>query len=143
MKQNEKIMLIAKILMENSNEENPMTAQKLIDKLNEYGASIERKSIYSAIDSLISFIVDSAPDSAIGSGKDLFSQYCAACHGEHFEGDIGPELDGEGYEENDLFEIIYLGIADGGMPPFSSLGADKVWKLVNFIKYYNKGEDHQ
>jgi len=29
------------------------------------------------------------------------------------------------------------------MPPYSNLGADKVWKLVNFVKYYNKEEDHQ
>ena len=73
----------------------------------------------------------------------LYAENFAACHGKHMEGEIGPELDGEGWEENDLFEIIYIGISDGGMPPFSSLGADKVWKLVNFIKYYNKGEEHQ
>ena len=73
----------------------------------------------------------------------LYEENCAACHGEHFEGDIGPELDGASLEENDLFEIIYNGIPDGGMPPYSSLGADKVWKIVNFVKYYNNGEDHQ
>jgi cytochrome c oxidase cbb3-type subunit 2 len=72
----------------------------------------------------------------------LYMQNCSACHGEHQEGDIGPELDGAGYDEEELFEIIYNGISDGGMPPFSSLGADKVWKLVNFVKYYNEGEDH-
>ncbi len=73
----------------------------------------------------------------------LYADNCAQCHGEHFEGDIGPELVGADLEENDLFEIIYMGIPDGGMPPYSSLGADKVWKLVNFVKYYNQGEDHQ
>jgi len=73
----------------------------------------------------------------------LYEENCAACHGEHFEGDIGPELDGASLEENDLFEIIYNGVPDGGMPPYASLGADKVWKIVNFVKYYNKGEDHQ
>ena len=73
----------------------------------------------------------------------LYEENCAACHGEHFEGDIGPELDGANLEENDLFEIIYNGVPDGGMPAYSSLGADKVWKIVNFVKYYNEGEDHQ
>ena len=73
----------------------------------------------------------------------LYSENCAACHGEHFEGDIGPELVGDDLEEDELFEIIYTGVPDGGMPPYSSIGADKVWKLVNFIKYYNQGEDHQ
>ncbi len=72
----------------------------------------------------------------------LYSENCGACHGEHMEGEIGPELVGEDYEEEILFEIIYTGISDGGMPGFSSLGTDKVWKLVNFIKYYNQGEDH-
>jgi cytochrome c oxidase cbb3-type subunit 2 len=75
--------------------------------------------------------------------EDLYAANCAACHGAHLEGEIGPELDGAGYEEEELFEIIYNGIPDGGMPPFSSLGADKVWKVVNFLKYYNQGEDHQ
>ncbi|MEN8134090.1 MAG: cytochrome-c oxidase, cbb3-type subunit II [Thermodesulfobacteriota bacterium] len=75
--------------------------------------------------------------------EDLYEKNCAACHGEHMEGIIGPELVGEGFEEGELFEIIFNGIPDGGMPSFSSLGADKVWKLVNFLKYYNKGEDHQ
>jgi cytochrome c oxidase cbb3-type subunit 2 len=73
----------------------------------------------------------------------LYEENCAACHGEHFEGDIGPELDGANLEENDLFEIIYNGVPESGMPPYSSLGADKVWKIVNFVKYYNIGEDHQ
>ncbi len=77
------------------------------------------------------------------SWEPLYAENCAACHGAHFEGDIGPELDGAGYEENDLFEIIYNGIPDGGMPPYSSLGADKVWKIVDYVKYYNQGEGPQ
>jgi cytochrome c oxidase cbb3-type subunit 2 len=72
----------------------------------------------------------------------LYSENCAACHGEHMEGEIGPELIGDDYDEEILFELIYSGISDGGMPSFSSLGTDKVWKLVNFIKYYHQGEDH-
>jgi len=72
----------------------------------------------------------------------IYQDNCAACHGEHMEGVIGPELVGADYEEEILFEIIYSGIADGGMPGFSNLGTDKVWKLVNFIKYYNKEEGH-
>jgi cytochrome c oxidase cbb3-type subunit 2 len=72
----------------------------------------------------------------------IYQDNCAACHGEHMEGVIGPELIGADYEEELLFEIIYSGIPDGGMPSFSSLGTDKVWKLTNFIKYYGRDEDH-
>ena len=73
--------------------------------------------------------------------EQIYTDNCAACHGEHMEGEIGPELVGSAYEEAELFEIIYSGIPDGGMPGFSSLGNDKVWKLVNFLKYYQQGED--
>lgn len=76
------------------------------------------------------FLGDAA---AIAAGKALYIDNCAACHGENMEGDIGPELDGSGYEENDLFEIIYTGIPDGGMPPYSKIGSSKVWQLVNYI----------
>jgi cytochrome c oxidase cbb3-type subunit 2 len=72
----------------------------------------------------------------------IYLNNCSACHGEHMEGDIGPELIGASFEETELFEIIYNGIPDGGMPTFSSLGSDKVWQLVNYLKYYNLGEDH-
>ena len=66
---------------------------------------------------------------------------CAACHGEQMEGEIGPELIGEDYDDEILFELIYSGITDGGMPSFSSLGTDKVWKLTNFIRTYKADGD--
>ncbi len=71
---------------------------------------------------------------AITAGKTLYIDNCAACHAEDFSGDIGPELDGAGYDENDLFEIIYSGIPDGGMPPFSNMGYTKVWQMVNYLQ---------
>lgn len=74
--------------------------------------------------------------------EEIYQANCAACHGDHMEGVIGPELVGADYDEEILFEIIYTGIADGGMPSFSNLGTDKVWKLVNFLKYYKQDEDH-
>jgi len=81
--------------------------------------------------------------SAMEPWEEIYEDNCAACHGEHMEGEIGPELDGANYEENELFEIIYNGVPEGGMPAFSNLGTNKVWKLVNFVKYYNEGEgDH-
>ena len=58
MKQNLKILYILKILSENTNENFPMTANELIESLSNYGVSIERKSIYSAVDTLISFGYD-------------------------------------------------------------------------------------
>ena len=71
---------------------------------------------------------------AIAAGKQVYDSNCAACHGSELEGDIGPELAGAGYDDADLYEIIYNGISDGGMPGFSSLGSQKVWQMVNFIQ---------
>jgi cytochrome c oxidase cbb3-type subunit 2 len=34
----------------------------------------------------------------------------------------------------DLYEIIYNGIPEAGMPDFATLGSDRVWKLVTFVK---------
>jgi cytochrome c oxidase cbb3-type subunit 2 len=72
---------------------------------------------------------------AIEAGKLLYAENCAACHGEDLAGSIGPELDAGSYEDEILFQLIYVGITDAGMPSFASLGSDKVWRLVNYINY--------
>ena len=72
---------------------------------------------------------------AMQAGAQLFAQNCAVCHGATGEGGIGPELDPESYGDEALFEMIYSGITDGGMPAFASLGSTKVWQLVNFVNY--------
>jgi len=82
------------------------------------------------------------PHATMEGWENIFDENCAACHGTHMEGNIGPELVGANYEVEELFQIIYNGRPDYGMPSFSSLGTDKVWKLANFIKDYNRGEGH-
>ncbi len=72
----------------------------------------------------------------IAGWASLYAENCAACHGAQMEGDIGPQLVGDDYDDEILFEIIYTGITDGGMPSFSSLGTEKVWKLTNYIRSY-------
>ncbi len=49
---------IMKILMEQSDEQHPMTVNALIEALREYGITAERKSIYADIDLLVEFGVD-------------------------------------------------------------------------------------
>ncbi|MBW2476016.1 MAG: cbb3-type cytochrome c oxidase subunit II [Deltaproteobacteria bacterium] len=72
---------------------------------------------------------------AIAAGELLYAENCAACHGEELEGQIGPELDQDVYSDDELFELIYVGVTDAGMPSFASLGSTKVWQIVNFINY--------
>jgi len=83
-----------------------------------------------------------SPDPAtIKTWNGLYQTNCAACHGKQMEGDIGPELDDIDMDENELFKTIYNGLPDDGMPQFSTLGTDKVWKLVNLLKHGNNKEE--
>lgn len=73
---------------------------------------------------------------AISAGESLYSDNCAACHGDDLGGDIGPDLTDLGaYDDASLYEVVYNGIPDGGMPGFSNLGSEKVWQVVNFLLY--------
>ena len=72
---------------------------------------------------------------AITAGGRLYADNCAACHGDDLQGNIGPELEADNYDDAILFELIYAGIPDNGMPSFAALGSEKVWQLVNFIRY--------
>ncbi len=74
--------------------------------------------------------------SVIQEGGTLYARHCASCHGAEFEGGIGPDLEDVDMTDAELFELIYTGIVDGGMPAFSSLGNDRVWKIVNYVKYH-------
>ena len=67
-------------------------------------------------------------------GKKLYAQHCAACHGEDLKGGIGSDISDVDLVEADLFELIYNGIPDGGMPGFASLGSKRVWMMVNYVK---------
>lgn len=70
--------------------------------------------------------------------EEIYQNTCAPCHGEHKEGEIGPSLLNTPRSEDELFQIIYNGVEAGGMPAFGSMGANKVWQMVNFIKYYEE-----
>lgn len=57
-KQKLKILYIMKILLEKSDENHMITVNDIIDELEAYGVSAERKSVYTDIDLLISFGLD-------------------------------------------------------------------------------------
>ncbi|MFO7576379.1 MAG: cbb3-type cytochrome c oxidase subunit II [Pelovirga sp.] len=77
-----------------------------------------------------------ADQTTLADWQQLYLNNCSACHGSNREGGIGPQLTGISYDDNSLFQIIYDGIPSGGMPGYASLGTDRVWQLVNFVKYY-------
>lgn len=53
-----KILYLYKILLEQSDEEHPLTMPKIIDELEKYGINAERKALYLDIDALQSFGLD-------------------------------------------------------------------------------------
>jgi cytochrome c oxidase cbb3-type subunit II len=73
--------------------------------------------------------------SVFPAGQQLYAEHCASCHGENFEGGIGPDLADLDLPDGELYQLLYNGIVEGGMPAFGQLGSERVWKLVNFLKY--------
>ncbi len=71
---------------------------------------------------------------AIAEGKDVYAGNCAGCHGADRGGNIGPELAPGDFEDDELFDTIADGLPDDGMPGFSRLGRDRIWKLVAFLQ---------
>jgi cytochrome c oxidase cbb3-type subunit II len=76
--------------------------------------------------------------SVLSAGSALFEAHCSACHGKEMTGGIGPDIHDLDLPDADLYQLVFNGIPDGGMPGFSSLGTDRVWKIVNFVKYHKR-----
>jgi len=88
---------------------------------------------------------------AIALGKTLYTENCEACHGANGKGGIGPSLADDVFfrvkgdlPDDDYFEVINNGIEPGmveegrvakdNMPSFKSLGKNKIWSLVAYIR---------
>ncbi|MDT8334744.1 MAG: cbb3-type cytochrome c oxidase subunit II [Desulfurivibrionaceae bacterium] len=76
---------------------------------------------------------------AVKAGRELYVSNCQVCHGADLEGDIAAELTEIAFNDAVLFQLIHDGI-DDAMPGFASLGAARIWQLVNYLNYGVKGE---
>ena len=75
----------------------------------------------------------------IGAGKAVFMQNCKPCHGEHAEGNVGPNLTDDywlhGSKINDLFKTIKYGVAGKGMPTWEKqLSPKQIADVANYVK---------
>ena len=82
-------------------------------------------------------LVTDAP--TIASGKAIFSQTCAACHGADAQGNVGPNLTDDywlhGHKINDVFKTIKYGVAAKGMPTWEKqLSPKQISEVANYIK---------
>ena len=79
---------------------------------------------------------------AAAEGAGVFRKNCQVCHGEGAKGDICPDLTTAkkkyGDSDADLFLTISKG-RPGGMPNWdASLGADRIWKVITYIRSVEK-----
>ncbi|MFC5272303.1 c-type cytochrome [Adhaeribacter terreus] len=75
---------------------------------------------------------------AIESGKTIFAQNCAACHGKEGEGTVGPNLTDEywlhGGDVNDIFKTIKFGVTSKGMVAWDKkLSKDQTLQVASYI----------
>jgi cytochrome c oxidase cbb3-type subunit 3 len=75
----------------------------------------------------------------LASGKAIFTSTCAACHGEHAQGNVGPNLTDDywlhGNKINDLFKTIKYGVLAKGMPTWEKqLSPKQISDVANYIK---------
>lgn len=75
----------------------------------------------------------------IAAGQAIFKQNCVACHGEHAQGVVGPNLTDDywlhGGKINDLFKTVKYGVLTKGMPTWEKvLSPKQISDVVNFVK---------
>ncbi len=72
--------------------------------------------------------------SVLPDGKALYREHCAQCHGDELKGEVGPDLRDMDKPDAAVFGAIYSG-TQAGMPAFGdSLGKERTWKVVTYIK---------
>ncbi len=81
------------------------------------------------------------PDSKpplITQGRQLFADYCAACHGENARGGVGPDLSATAYKYGKDRQHVIESIMDGrsgGMPAFASqLQPSQAAALADYLR---------
>jgi cytochrome c oxidase cbb3-type subunit 3 len=75
----------------------------------------------------------------ISAGQAIFKTTCAACHGEHGQGVVGPNLTDDfwlhGGKINDVFKTIKYGVPAKGMPTWEKqLSAKQISDVANYVE---------
>lgn len=75
----------------------------------------------------------------IASGQAIFKTNCVACHGDHGQGVVGPNLTDDywlhGGKIGDLFKTVKYGVLTKGMPTWEKvLSPKQISDVVNYVK---------
>jgi cytochrome c oxidase cbb3-type subunit II len=77
--------------------------------------------------------------SVLPEAKKIYFEHCAQCHGKELKGDVGPSLADIDKPDAEVFKTIYGGSPAAGMPAFGdSLGKERTWKLVTYLKSHQR-----
>lgn len=84
----------------------------------------------------------SGDQKAVKEGAEIFKKNCEGCHGSGGKGDICPDLTKKskkyGDSDSDLFVTISKG-RPGGMPNWdTTLGTERIWKVITYIRSIEK-----
>lgn len=87
------------------------------------------------------FVPHLLSQSSIGTGsiKELYTQYCASCHGQNMEGGLGSSLIDDlwkhGGSDNDIARVIREGVPDQGMVPWKDvLSEEQIRGLIILMR---------
>ena len=75
----------------------------------------------------------------ISAGRAIFQQSCMPCHGDHAQGNVGPNLTDDywlhGGKINDVFKTIKYGVLAKGMPTWEKqLSPKQISDVANYVK---------
>ena len=88
----------------------------------------------------------SATPESIATGKQIYTRYCATCHGINGQGGSGSDIsppapnltDDEwkrGSTDGEIFDVIKNGVPDLTMEPWGNRIKDEdIWNVVNFVR---------
>ena len=103
----------------------------IVAYMQKLGADLPRTKVSARVASTNPFAGNQA---AAGKGKELFAKHCSSCHGVNNKGDLASEIRAEKYDDAKIFAIVMDGEPKEGMPSFSQLGSDRVWKVISYLK---------
>ncbi len=93
-----------------------------------------------SVDKTATDISGSNPGNMV-NGKQLFTSYCVACHGEEGKGDVAVALNQEGFltraTDNFILETLLHGRSNTAMPGWSHLKDAELADLLSYLRSWN------
>jgi cytochrome c oxidase cbb3-type subunit 3 len=105
-----------------------LVAQQQKDaRLKSVGASLDESSVKQLNDA-----------ASLDAGKTIFITRCSPCHGQHLEGNVGPNLTDDywlhGGSVNDIFKTVKYGVPAKGMVPWQGiLKPEEMQSVVSYV----------